>query len=87
MAVRETEDDPPVPADFDRMKAFEAPVQRVQTPTGSIHVRGSASTVERRQDQPKSGRVVRADAGAWAAQVERLQALVSEAPDHGQCNV
>ena len=82
VSVLETKRHPPVAGDRNRVMAPKGALQRMQSKAGQIHAPGSAAPVQRRQDAPQLGNVVRRDSRRAPGLVKRLQATVTKRFDH-----
>lgn len=78
----ESEDHAPVAVDRDRVEPPQLTGQRMQAPPGRCEIARLRRGIQGGQLQPELGRMLRLYSGLGATSKERLEALVSEAPDH-----
>jgi hypothetical protein len=80
----ESENDSPVCADGNGVKAFSLAFQRVELESRQIHVRDCSCRIQPRQNIPQLAGMFGIDAARIVVLVETPQPFVTNRPNHGQ---
>ncbi len=78
----ESEGEPPIAAHGHRPVPFQAAMQRMQLPAGSVHIFRRLSIIQGEQLPPEPLGMAGVDFRLRACPEELLNALMPEAPDH-----